>query len=247
MSVLLVVAKAPVPGLAKTRLTPPASPEQAADIAAASLLHTLRTVRAVPAATPAVALAGRLDQACRVVALRAALAGMTVLPQRGASFGARLSAAHADAARALGGRPVLQIGMDTPQVTAGLLGACAGALNRHHSPDAVLGPATDGGWWALGVTDPRHAALLDRVPMSRPDTGERTLAALRALGLRVELLPELSDVDSMADARRVAAGLVGSEFAQAVEAVRTPAGMAGLQLVRTAVEARRWPVEPALA
>lgn len=226
-TVLLVVAKAPVPGQAKTRLSPPASPEQAADIAAASLLDTLRAVRAVPPATPVVAWAGRLDDACRAGELRAELAAVTVFAQRGDSFGARLAAAHADAARALPWLPVLQIGMDTPQVRPELLGECAGALHgvcqgaRHGGRvDAVLGPATDGGWWALGFVDPRHGAVLRGVPMSRPDTGEATLAALRAAGLRVELLPELTDVDQMADARRVAAHLPGSEFATAVEAVR---------------------------
>lgn len=224
-TVLLVVAKAPVPGQAKTRLTPPATPRQAAAIAAVSLLDTLRAVRATPGTSPVVALTGRIDHAVRADELRAELAGMTVLAQRGDSFAARLAAAHADAAAALPGRPVLQIGMDTPQVTTELLAGCADALHRPGGPDAVLGPATDGGWWALGVVDARHAALLHGVPMSRPDTGARTLAALRAAGLRVELLPELTDVDHMAQARQVAGQLPGSEFAAAVR-------RAGLDLIR---------------
>lgn len=217
-TVLLVVAKAPVPGRVKTRLTPPATPRQAAAIAAACLLDTLRAVRAAPRTVPVVALTGRMNQACRADELRAALAGMTVLPQRGASFGARLAAAHADAADAVPGCPVLQIGMDTPQVTAELFGECVDALCPPEGFDAVLGPATDGGWWALGVVDARHAALLRGVPMSRPDTGERTLAVLRAAGLRVGLLPELTDVDHMTQARQLAAQLPGSEFATAVAA-----------------------------
>ncbi|HEX2300971.1 MAG TPA: DUF2064 domain-containing protein, partial [Pseudonocardiaceae bacterium] len=113
---------------------------------------------------------------------------------------------------------VLQIGMDTPQVSASLLGECVGALRRD-GLDAVLGPATDGGWWALGLVDPRHGAVLRQVPMSRPDTGAATLAALRGAGLRVGLVPELTDVDRMTEARLVAAQLPGSEFAKAVEAV----------------------------
>jgi glycosyltransferase A (GT-A) superfamily protein (DUF2064 family) len=165
-----------------------------------------------------VAWTGRLDQARRAAQLRAELATMTVFAQRGGPFDARLAAAHIDAAAALPGRPVLQIGMDTPQVSVELLGECAGAL-RWGCLDAVLGPATDGGWWALGLVDARHGALLRGVNMSRPDTGEATLAALRAAGLRVGLLAELSDVDQMVDARRVAAQVPGSEFAAAVEAV----------------------------
>jgi len=85
----------------------------------------------------------------------------------------------------------------------------------------VLGLATDGGWWALGLVDPRNGGVLADVPMSRPDTGERTLAVLRDAGLRVAMLPILSDVDTMADARRVAEQVPGSAFSQAVRQVGT--------------------------
>ncbi|HEX2300621.1 MAG TPA: hypothetical protein VHH34_19305, partial [Pseudonocardiaceae bacterium] len=105
-AVLLVVAKAPVPGQVKTRLSPPASPEQAAHIAAAGLLDTMRVVRTVPGTTPVLALAGRLDGACRAADLRAELASVAVFAQRGRSFGARLAAAHAEVAHTLPGLPV---------------------------------------------------------------------------------------------------------------------------------------------
>ena len=67
--------------------------------------------------------------------------------------------------------------MDTPQVTPELLGALRPA--RLTDADAVLGPAVDGGWWALGLRDRAHARVLASVPMSTPDTGRLTLAALR--------------------------------------------------------------------
>jgi hypothetical protein len=108
---------------------------------------------------------------------------------------------------------VLQIGMDTPQVHGALFDDAAAALR---GTDAVLGPAADGGWWGLGLHDPRHARVLLDVPMSTPDTGELTLRALRAAGLRVGMLPELSDVDTMADAARVVGEVPGSRFAVAV-------------------------------
>lgn len=54
--------------------------------------------------------------------------------------------------------------------------------------------------------------------MSRPDTGDLTLAALRSHGLRVGLLPELSDVDTMSEAVPVAKRVPESEFAAAVRA-----------------------------
>ncbi|TNC23689.1 TIGR04282 family arsenosugar biosynthesis glycosyltransferase [Amycolatopsis alkalitolerans] len=213
---LLVVAKAPVPGFAKTRLCPPATPRQAAEIAAAALLDTLDAVAATPGALPVVAVTGDFAMAARSAELAHALWPMTVIRQRGNGFAERLANAHRDAAAP--GLPVLQIGMDTPQVTPDLLGKAAELLTSQQ--DAVLGPAEDGGWWALGLGDPSAAKVLADVPMSRDDTGARTLRALTAIGLSTTELTELSDVDTMADAVRVA-GLCGGRFPEAVAAVRS--------------------------
>src|SRR5205807_833788 len=70
--------------------------------------------------------------------------------------------------------------------------------------DAVLGPAADGGWWALGLRDPQAADVLRSVPMSRPDTGKLTREALVHKGYRVANGELLSDVDTVVDAYRVA-------------------------------------------
>ncbi len=217
MTVLLVVAKAPVPGAVKTRLCPPATPAQAARIAAAALHDTLDAVAATPGIIPALALAGRFADAQDDAALAAAVAGWPVLPQRGDGFAARLAHAHADVAAAYPGRPVLQIGMDTPQLTAARLAA---AVRRLAATDAVLGPAADGGWWALGLRDPRHAAALRAVPMSTPDTGRHTWTSLAGRGLRVGALPVLRDVDGWADALAVAGLAPDGRFAREVAALR---------------------------
>jgi glycosyltransferase A (GT-A) superfamily protein (DUF2064 family) len=207
---LLVVAKAPVPGLAKTRLCPPATPGEAADIAAAALLDTLDAVLRTPGARPVVALTGSLHEACRSAEIAAVLRDCTVIAQRGATFADRLANAHADT-YAAHGLPVFQIGMDTPQVTPPLL---AESIDRLAGHDAVLGPAADGGWWALGLNDPSLARRLREVPMSRPDTGARTLLALD--GHDTGVLPVLSDVDDMATARQVAAAVPHARFAAAL-------------------------------
>jgi glycosyltransferase A (GT-A) superfamily protein (DUF2064 family) len=204
---LLVLAKAPVPGRVKTRLCPPCTPAEAADLAAAALADTIAAVRATPGVCRrTLALDGWLDVP----------ADLTVLPQRGTGLAERLAHAFADS----GPGPTLQLGMDTPQAGPDLLAACLSTLD---GSDAVLGPAEDGGWWALGLHDPAHARLLTGVPMSTPDTGRLTLAALRGAGLRVGLLPALRDVDDWADAIAVAGLAPAGRFAAAV--ARVPASV----------------------
>jgi uncharacterized protein len=213
---LLVLAKAPEAGRVKTRLCPPLTPPEAADLAAAALLDTLEAAAGVPGARTVVALAGRIAAAARAGELAAALRAVATRAQRGPDLGHRIAAAHHATARLLPGRPVLQLGMDTPQVGPALLAEAAAPLRRRGRLDAVLGPATDGGWWALGLRDPRAAGLIAEVPTSRADTGERTVHALRAAGLRVRLLPELSDVDTAADATSVAEAAPWTRFAAGV-------------------------------
>lgn len=212
--VLLVVTKAPVAGRVKTRLCPPASYRQAARIAAAALLDTLDAARAASDRV-VVAMAGELAEAERAGELRTAMAGTTVLTQHGRTFADRIANAHADTAHLHPGTAVLQVGADTPQLT-GELFAEATAVLRRPGVDAVLGPAADGGWWALGLHDPLDATALRSVPMSTPDTGEQTMAALRRHGLRVTALGELSDVDTWTDAEKVAADCPATRFGVAV-------------------------------
>jgi uncharacterized protein len=212
---LLVVAKAPVPGRAKTRLAATVGDQVAAGVAAAALLDTLDAVAATPVAARVVALTGELDAAADAAEIRRRLASFSVIGQRGNDFGERLANAHADAA-SVDGHPVLQIGMDTPQVTAELLGDCG---RRLVESSAVLGLANDGGWWALGVHTPALADCLRDVPMSQPDTGALTLKTLRGNGVDVALLDELADFDIADDVAAVReACRPGSRFAHVTRA-----------------------------
>lgn len=207
---VLVVAKAPVAGQVKTRLAAAVGERAAADIAAAALLDTLDAVAAAPVTARVVALRGDLNAAVAATEIADRLQGFTVVAQRGSDFADRLANAHADAAD---GRPVLQIGMDTPQLSAALLTACA---QRLLAAPAVLGPARDGGWWMLGVHTPTDAECLRGVPMSRPDTGALTWKALRASGVEPEFLAELADVDTVEDIAVVRGRCApGSRFAAA--------------------------------
>jgi glycosyltransferase A (GT-A) superfamily protein (DUF2064 family) len=193
---VLVVAKAPEPGRAKTRLAATVGNDLAANIAAAALLDTLDAVAATPVAARVVALTGDLNEAAGGTELRERLATFTVIEQRGEDFADRLANAHSDAGQGSPNSPVLQIGMDTPQVTAELLADCARQLLR---ATAVLGLARDGGWWILGLQTPAAAKWLRGVPMSQPDTGELTLKALHDNGIDVTLVRKLADVDVVDD------------------------------------------------
>jgi glycosyltransferase A (GT-A) superfamily protein (DUF2064 family) len=212
---VLVVAKAPVAGLAKTRLGRVVGHRAAARVAAAALLDTLDAVLATPGALPVVALTGRLESAERSDELAGLLARCTVIPQRGGDLGERLANAHLDVAERFHWLPVFQIGMDTPQVRPAMLTAGLTAVATP-ATGAVLGPAADGGWWGLGLRSPADAIVLRAVPMSRGDTGMRTLLALRGAGVHVGQLPALSDVDTVPDALRVARLVPESRFAAAV-------------------------------
>lgn len=207
---LLVIAKAPAPGQVKTRLSPPCTPQEAARLAAAALADTTATVRATPAARRVLVLAGTLNWRPR---------GMQLVPQRGDGLAQRLANAFTDTA--IPGTASFLLGMDTPQVSVPLL---ARALRRLATADAVLGFAEDGGWWGLGLRDPRHAEALRDVPMSTAETGARTMAALVARGLDVALLPTLRDVDTIADALAVAELAPRSRFAVALARLHLTTG-----------------------
>lgn len=203
---LLLVAKAPVPGLVKTRLAADVGETTATAVAAAALLDTIEAcTQAVGPSRCRLALSGDIAVGFRADEIENALDGWTVTPQRGGGLAERLANAHAEVAG-----PVVQIGMDTPQVTASGLRAVAEGLA---AADAVLAPADDGGWWALALSDPAAATALRDVPMSTPQTYAATRSALEALGLRVAAGDRLRDVDHLADVAPVAAAAPGTRFA----------------------------------
>ena len=198
---LVVLAKACVPGRVKTRLTPPLTPEEAARLAAVSLGATLALARAVPAERHVLCFDGAAPDDAD---------GFEVIPQTDGPLDERIAAVFdRETSR------TLLIGMDTPQADPAVL---ARALSDGSGADAWFGPAADGGFWALGMEHPR-GDLVRGVRMSEPDTGRRQLRRLEVAGLTVETLPELTDVDDIGTARQVAALLPGSAFASALAAV----------------------------
>jgi glycosyltransferase A (GT-A) superfamily protein (DUF2064 family) len=198
MTALVVIAKACVPGLVKTRLHPPFTLEQAAALAAASLADTLATARKVSVDRRILYLEG--DPA------GIACEGFEVVLQPGGSLDERLAVIFDQLEE-----PTLLIGMDTPQVAPE-------HLRWPSRTEAVLGFAQDGGFWTIGMREPR-GDVIRGVTMSRSDSGATQFEALRRAGLTVELLDTLRDVDCAADAGAVAAAIPLSRFAAELHAV----------------------------
>ncbi|HET6448474.1 MAG TPA: DUF2064 domain-containing protein [Conexibacter sp.] len=200
MSAIAVIAKAPIAGRSKTRLCPPCTPHEAARLAAAALADTLDAVARTRAERRLLVLDGE----------HPAPRGFETIAQRGDGLAERLANAFADA-----DDPLLLIGMDTPQVAPRLLEQGLALLRPGH---AVLGSAPDGGYWAIGLHG-ADARVFAGIPMSTPDTCHVQRARLRALGLEVEELAPLRDVDLIADARAVALEAPDGRFAATLDAL----------------------------
>ena len=202
MTTIILICKEPLPGKAKTRLHPPLSLEHAAELAAASIQDSLAVMMAIPATRRVLAFDGNL--------LPLGSESCDVMMQTSGPLDERLAAIF-DASEG----PTVLIGMDTPQVTAADLAPAFGSLGGEwpDDVDAWFGCATDGGFWALGMKEPR-GDLIRGVPMSQDDTGSIQFQRLRDAGLTVGLLPRLTDVDTFDTATEVAALAPHTHFAR---------------------------------
>ena len=208
---VIIMAKECAPGRVKTRLHPPFSLEDAARIARASLDDTIGAV-------------GEID-ARRVLCVQGAFAPVTGFEQIPQSAGG-LDERIADIVDRIDG-PVLLIGMDTPQLDPALLRQAAESWPA--DVDAWFGPATDGGFWLLGLRGedelrPRiggmpRGDLIRGVGMSLDDTGAVQRTRLIDAGLAVVDLPELTDIDDV-DSLREVVGMLrpGSALAHLLDA-----------------------------
>ncbi|MEU2911954.1 TIGR04282 family arsenosugar biosynthesis glycosyltransferase [Streptomyces massasporeus] len=190
---ILIMAKAPRPGLVKTRLHPLLSPLRCADLQAELIRHT---VELATSHTPRTYLAYTPGEGGDAIST-AVPAGVRLLLQRGTHLGERLAAAVADAF-ADGAGPLLVVGTDAPTLTGGHLTDAFTALESH---DVALGPALDGGYHLIGLRAP-HTCLFALDP--EVWSTDRVLTATRALardgGLSTGTLRPLRDLDTPADA-----------------------------------------------
>lgn len=225
------MAKAPVPGLAKTRLAPALGFEGAAAIALRLLQHAV--AQAVAAGLGPVTLWAapdtrhpvwaqlqaqhrldlharhRLDlQAQHQLDLQVehqldlqVQHQLDLQVQGDGDIGQRM--AHVfERAQAQTGGPLLLMGTDLPGLSAAVLREAAAALAGY---DAVLVPALDGGYGLIGLHRPAPG-LFDGVAWSTPQVMAQTRERLAAAGLRHAELPPLADIDEPADLLHLPAG-----------------------------------------
>jgi rSAM/selenodomain-associated transferase 1 len=206
---VIMLAKEPAPGRAKTRLAADVGQAYAAGLCGAFVLDTLdlairRSRRLYVAASPAESISY----------FQSLAPGGRCFAQPEANLGARLLQAFETAIRDGARRPVL-IGSDSPTLPSHLLSAAHRALHTH---DVVLGPADDGGYYLIGVRAP-DAALFEGIEWSTDRVLAQTLARARTAGLDVFLLPHWYDIDDGRDLERLAGDpLLGAHTRRALKA-----------------------------
>jgi rSAM/selenodomain-associated transferase 1 len=199
-NVLLVVAKKPAPGKTKTRLCPPLNSEQAAELYECFLRDTLAIMRGVP------------DVLLKIVYLpqnahnyfRNLAPDMDLVQQRGDSLGERLDNLLTDVLLH-GADKAVVINSDSPTLPATYL---VQAFEQLSAADVVLGPASDGGYYLIGMKEPQ-SHLLRKVQMSTPNVLLDTLELARTKSVTISLLPEWYDVDTVEELHRLRKDISG--------------------------------------
>ncbi|MGG6241211.1 TIGR04282 family arsenosugar biosynthesis glycosyltransferase [Nodosilinea sp. AN01ver1] len=190
---LMLFTRFPEPGRTKTRLIPHLGPAGAAALQRQMTEHVLAQVQGAAQRLP---LALEVHFAGGSQGQMQAWLGNTVsyYPQAEGGLGDRLVAAFSQSF-ALGRPGAIAIGSDCPALTCDHLAAAIAALHR---VDVVLGPATDGGYYLIGLRQ-LEPALFEAIAWGTDQVLTQTLATATAQGLTVELLPPLTDVDRPED------------------------------------------------
>ncbi|MBW1991799.1 MAG: TIGR04282 family arsenosugar biosynthesis glycosyltransferase [Deltaproteobacteria bacterium] len=197
-ALLLIFAKEPVPGQVKTRLSPPLSPAQAAELYRCFLADVMEEM----ARLSGVDLAVAHDPApARDFFAALAPPGTRLVPQARGNLGRRLKEA-VDWGFSLGYPAVLVRNSDSPDLPGEFVREGAEALLAGRA-DAVLGPCPDGGYYLVGLRQP-CPELFQQVAWSTPAVLQQTLERAGEVGLQVHLLPPWPDIDDLAGLRRFA-------------------------------------------
>ena len=207
---LAVMTKAPQAGRVKTRLVPPLTPEEAAELNKCFLRDTAAAISSVCSSRPvgdASKIAVYTPIGAEAVYTDILPADFSLLPQRGEKFGERLYFAVEDLIKC-GFESVCLIDSDSPTVPGKNLQLAVELLSMGEDR-VVLGPTEDGGYYLIGVKKPHHH-LFDRIDWSTERVLNQTMQRATEIGLEVKLLPTGYDVDDGASLRRLCEELLTS-------------------------------------
>jgi rSAM/selenodomain-associated transferase 1 len=195
-----IMAKAPRAGEVKTRLCPPLSAAEAAELYRCFLLDKIEQVRSLCGARPAIAYTPEEGRAF----FETAAPDFLLVPQRGDDLGARLAGTF-EALFAQGYVGALAIDSDTPTLPTGLLQEAVDLL-AGPPVDVVLGPCEDGGYYLIGLRR-LHRELFEGIAWSTDRVFPETVRRADAMGLTVVSLPAWLDIDTPEDLERLRASL----------------------------------------
>jgi rSAM/selenodomain-associated transferase 1 len=200
-----VFCKTPTTGLSKTRLSPPLRGDECAALSACFLRDVAATIGALTrdgdVSGYAVYTPAGSEQSLR----RLLPADFRLVLQGEGDLGARLLKATDDLLAA-GHAGAILINSDSPTLPLSILRAAADALRRDDA--VVLGPALDGGYTLVGLSQP-HRPIFEDIPWSTPQVYERTIERAREIGLPVISLPQWYDIDDGDSLRLLEAELAG--------------------------------------
>ncbi len=195
----LVFAKYPQPGAVNTRMVPPLTPTEAAELHTASLLAVCESIGSI--ADLDTKLVVTPDE--RVSDLGKLVGASECWPQGDGDLGRRLARAT-DRAFGAGAEGVLLLGADSPTLPVSFLTTAVANLSRHQ---AILGPSDDGGYYLLGVRQPLPV-LLERIDWGGEKVADQTRQRALAAGIDLWELPAWYDLDRFDDLKRAVGDLV---------------------------------------
>jgi rSAM/selenodomain-associated transferase 1 len=193
---LVVMAKAPRPGESKTRLVPPLTFEEAAELARALLIDQTEHLAKIDAAELFIAFA---PENSRALFAELMPARFSCFPQDGKDLGERMRQAFQTLfARGFGN--IVLIGSDLPPIPLQTFSAAYASLGAGR--DIVLGPSEDGGYYLVGISR-LVADIFEGIHWSRSDVLDRTLEKINRASLSYEILAPWRDIDTPEDLVRV--------------------------------------------
>jgi len=204
---LAVMTKAPQAGRVKTRLTPPLSAEEAASLNICFLRDTAAAISRTTECGRAIGVGVYTPRGSEAAYSGILPEEFILVPQRGDSFGERLTAATDDLLQ-LGFDSVCLIDSDSPTVPDTTF-AQAVELLSHPNDCVVLGPSDDGGYYLIGLKR-THRRLFQKIDWSTQRVLEQTIAAAREIDLPFHLLPAWYDVDDRVTLSRLCQELFGT-------------------------------------